>query len=106
MKYDVWVHHNGRSAKNAGMVAAKPLKQYTGYEGTTVLYRILDESHQDHFTFEVLGSNWTVDDLAWRELDRLYRTKHPSEKRPLAGRSYLRECRPSFREAAKTTEGR
>ena len=106
MKYDVWVHHNGRSAKNAGLISASPLREHIGWNNQVPQYRILGDAFQDHYTVEVSGSNWMLDEFAWVELNKQYSAKHPTEKRPLAGRSYLRECRPSFREAAKTTEGR
>jgi hypothetical protein len=79
MQYTIWVHHNSRSAKAAGFVG-----------GEWSMSREL-------FVIEVHGSNWTLDTQAWDALNAQYRAKHPGETRPLAGRSYIRNCRASFR---------
>lgn len=96
--YDVWVHYNSRSAKHAGLISSVPLRERIGWEANGPQYRNLP--NQDHFVLEVAGSNWMLDDLACMALLSQYRAKHPGEKRPLAGRSYLRDCRPKFTRAA------
>jgi hypothetical protein len=101
MTYDIWIHFNGLSAKNAGLIAHRPLQERTGSEWPPV-YRNLPDYKQAHFNIEVNGSNWTLDDRARIELDKQFRAKFPQEKRPLAGWSYLKDCRPKFNAKAVT----
>jgi len=103
MLYNIWIHFNGHTAKNAGLIAARPLREKSTYrinsEGKyeTVEPKPLGASYQINITLEITGSNWTLDDKAFKELGKAYQLRFPNEKRPLAGKSYLKDCRESFR---------
>ena len=94
MIYDIWLHLNSRGAKNAALVSPSPLRA-SRWTDAGLEWRILDTG-QEHYTIEVHGSTWTLDDTAWRELCYQYRVRHPRDLRPLAGRSYLSKCRPKL----------
>jgi hypothetical protein len=95
MLYNIWIHFNGSSAKNAGIISPTPLRERSNWINGKMEQGQPKAYGQVNVTLEVTGS----DDKAFVELDKAYRLRFPHEKRPLAGKTYLKDCRESFRQA-------
>jgi hypothetical protein len=86
-QYNVWVTLFGSSAKNAGIVGGQQ-KTRSSWAMGKLEYVPVNDWSQQNFQFDAMD-----DDRAMVELTRLFNIRNPYNKRPLSGKSYLRECR-------------
>ncbi len=92
MHYDIYVLYYGRSAGNAGIIINAPARR-SKWADAGLTWEVYDDG-RDHYTLDA-----NSDERAYEQLVTLYRAKHPAERRPIAGKSYIRTCRASLRAA-------
>lgn len=83
IKYRVWVMKQSSSAKNKVMIGISPSSRELEH---------LDTYKWKLFEFAAIDDYW-----AEKELQKLIDNWTPVDGRPIAGLSYLRQCRPSLR---------
>lgn len=87
MKYNVWITLFSSSAKNAGIIGGYQHTKTSYASGQMAMVPINDGS-QVNFTFEAKS-----DADAFATVTRLFNERNPRNRRPLSGKSYIRECR-------------
>lgn len=94
MKYKVWVTLFGSSAENAGIICSRQSARAEWKDGRSVYVPINDGSQQG-FEFEAVS-----DDRAFAILTQLFNEQNPANRKPISGKSYLRQCRPAMKRKA------
>jgi hypothetical protein len=85
--YNVWLTKYGSSAKNAAIIGGTQHTRSSWVTGK--LERIpVNDGTQENYRFEARDDNQAFDVLT-----KLYSAAHPHDRRPLSGRSYIRQCR-------------
>lgn len=88
--YNVWVTLFGSSAQNAGIVGGQQTTRCSWTSGKLEYIPVNDGSRQN-FVFDARD-----DEQAFVQLGKLFNARNPSNKRPLSGKSYMRNCRRSY----------
>lgn len=86
-KYNVWITLYGSSAKNVGIIESRQRTRSSWATGK-LEYIPINDGSQEHYEFEAHG-----DEFAFGVLTSMFNTRHPSNRKPIAGRSYIRLCR-------------
>ena len=92
--YNVWITRHGGTAKTAGIIGAtRHMQSYWDAQGNKKWRPGAGEVTQENYL--LAASN---DQSAIVELNLMYQRRHPSEKRPLSGASYIRHTRVTTEE--------
>lgn len=77
--YRVYIHRHGSTAKTSGLISNYVCR---GFEHLVTKIEIVID-----------GSTWGRDDAAYRAVTAEWKRLNPRDERPLAGKSYIRDCR-------------
>lgn len=86
-RYNVWVTLFGPLASNAGIIGAAQ-KTVLSYASGKLEYIPVNDGSQVNLQFDAPN-----DIVAFNTVMQLFNERNPRNRKPISGKSYLRECR-------------